>query len=130
MKAYSFFSTSIWVIITFVYSVVVLGCAQGGHAVATGDCAVAVGGSAINTVSPQVRASLGDSAIEAASRAMGTYLTKAPGLIGATETKQATATAVAAAERGKGSELTPVERDELENRAQATIREFKGRCGK
>lgn len=107
-----------------------MACAQGGPGIASGDCAVAIGGSATISVSPELRLSLGDSAIESASRAIGNYLIKVPGLIGANETRQATAMAVDAAEHAKGTPLTIAEKRELEDRAQLAIGEYKARCGK
>lgn len=111
-------------------SLVVLGCAQGGHGIATGDCAVATGGPATIAVSPQFRLSLGDSAIEAASRAMGLYLTKVTGPIGAPEAKKAASIAVNAAEREKGNPLTVGEKQELESRAEVAIGQYQARCEK
>ena len=111
-------------------SLLALGCVQGGPGIASGDCAIAVGGPAILTVSPQVQLSLGDSAIEAASQALRLYLTKLPTAIGVAETKQATATAVDAAEGAKGTPLTVAERQEIENRAQVAIGEYRARCAK
>lgn len=107
-----------------------MACAQGGHGIASGDCAVAIGGSSTINVSPELRLSLGDSAIESASRALGNYLITSTGSIGPTETKQATAMAVDAAEHAKGTPLTIAEKRELEDRAQVAIGEYKGRCGK
>ena len=83
-----------------------LGCAQGGTGIATGDCAVGIGGPATITVSPELRLSLGDSAIEAASSAIGNYIAKIRGPIDATEIKKAVTVAVDAGEQAKGTPLT------------------------
>ena len=107
-----------------------LGCAQGGHGISTGECAVGIGGPATITVSPELRLSIGDSAIEAASRAMGNYLAKILGPIDTTEMKKAVTVAVDAGEQAKGTPLTVTERRELENRAQVAIADYKTRCGK
>jgi hypothetical protein len=130
MKSYSVCLSSIWSNIMLACSLWVLGCAQGGSGIATGDCAVATGGLATITVSPELHVSLGDSAIAAASRAVGLYLTKLPGPIGAIETKQATATALDAAEQAKGTPLTAAEKQELEDRARVAISTYKVQCGK
>ncbi len=130
MKFYSASPNSIWQVIVFTIFLGALGCAQGGPGIATGNCSVAVGGPATITISPEFRLSLGDSAIEAASRALGLYLTKLPGPIGPTEKKQATATVVDAAERTKGSPLTAGEKSELEHRSQEAVNNYQTLCHK
>lgn len=130
MKLHSIYSSPIWGGILLTCSLGMLGCAQGGPGIATGECAVGIGGPATITVSPELRLSLGDSAIEAASRAMGNYLAKILGPINTTEMKKAVTVAMDAGEQAKGTPLTVIERSELENRAQATIHDYKTRCGK
>lgn len=113
MRLYSIYSSTIWGGILLTCCLGMLGCAQGGHGVATGDCAVGIGGPATITVSPELRLSLGDSAIEAASSAMGNYLAKVRGPIDTTEIKNAASVAVDAGEQAKGTPLTVTERREL-----------------
>ena len=124
------YSNTIWGGILLTCSIGMLGCAQGGPGIATGDCAVGIGGPATITVSPELRVSLGDSAIEAASRAMGNYLAKIRGPIGTTEMNKAVTVAVDAGEQAKGTSLTVTERRELDNRAEVAIHDYKTRCGK
>jgi hypothetical protein len=130
MKSSSISSSTIWKASLLMCSLTALGCAQGGSASATGNCALAIGGPATITVSPELRAALGDSAIEAASRGLGTYLGNVTGPIGPAETRQATSAAVDAGERAKGTPLTLAEKQALEDRTQVAIREYKARCDK
>lgn len=73
MKLFPFSSISTWTAFLLTCALGMSGCAQGGHGIATGNCAGAIICSATITVSPELRLSLGDSAIESASRAMGLY---------------------------------------------------------
>lgn len=130
MKLHPIASNLVRSLIILICSLGMLNCAQGGKAIATGDCAIATGGPAIITVSPELRLSLGDSAIDAASNAVRGYVSHILGPIDANVSREGKTRAVNAAQNVKGIPLTPVEKRAIEENAQATIDEYQARCSK
>lgn len=103
-------------------------CAQGGHGTASGNCATAIGGSANVTVSPDTRLALGDSAIDAATKAVTSYLTEVPRVASAVGNMAAQQKALRAVETSKGRPLTDVEKEATESYTKTLVSDINSKC--
>lgn len=114
---------------TILYScLLVSACVTGGAATAYGDCAVATGGSASLSVSPDLRLSLGDSAIAAATKAVIPYLAGVPNLAPSEQNLTAGEKAVSAIEKDKGRPLTGDEKRAAQDYSGTLVRNINSQC--
>lgn len=107
---------------------IVSACAQGGHGNASGNCATAIGGSANVTVSPDTRLALGDSAIDAATKAVTSYLSEVPKVASAVQGITAREKALSAVELDKGRPLTEAERQATESYSKTLVSHLNSKC--